>query len=214
MRCVRAEIVADALREGRDVPALAPGARAATSRTAPTAARVVERGPVVDQEFEVNEPLDLSGAVEMSAEMLRPVSGDTIERGTLVMIDEAPAAVEPEPIASPEPVEPSPVVPTAPSIDEILSAAEKAFSSFGEWGITITAAESCLMYCGREQMRVTRKVGVDPLRQIASELAPRVDQLVTDRVKIIEDTERQLAKARDRLRDAEALAVRLRSVGA
>lgn len=50
--------------------------------------------------------------------------------------------------------------------------------------------------------------------QLARELAPRADELVTARVKLVENTERELARERDRLRASEALAARLRSVGA
>lgn len=54
----------------------------------------------------------------------------------------------------------------------------------------------------------------DSRNETGRELAPRADELVTARVKLVENTERELARERDRLRASEALAARLRSVGA
>ena len=232
-RGVTAEIVADALREGRDVPALAPGARAATSRTAPTAARVVERAPVVDQEFEVNEPLDLVHTVEMSADALRPVSGDTIERGTLVMIDEAPAAVEPEPIAppcsagtfnggtigrgfdggTPATASPAPVEPL--TFNELADAAATVLDALpSDVGLFFGRSVVEVLVDDKVKAAIRHDGSADPMRLLATALAEKASDLVERRRVAMDSAELALTMARHRHADAVALVSWLRSVGA
>jgi len=224
------ELLADALREGRDLDEL--GARPVTPRTSPSAAIVVERAPVVDQEFEVNEPvgpdsfggtdfpeLPPSEPVEVIATRRdAPVYvGDRCACGVEVPFpaDQCAACVARGLSADVAPVEPPPAAPSEPvTIDEVLSAAKTVFCAYGDWGLTITADVARITFCGSERVSVRRAEGVDPLRQLAASLATQADELVTVRERIIDETERELAAARMRLVEATLLAGRLRSVGA